>query len=140
MGDDKEPFVDTLSMKEKETSVVAPLPAPAIAPAARSESATRRWGRRLFKHVLFFGFVYACIWRWSQLLKPQVEEETARWLTNPFAAQRHWRYGQYGNEHSAARGPLLNGKLAEELFLCVILSALIRVRCRVTVPQLQDDP
>ena len=94
------------------------LPAPAATP---SPSVQRRCRfRKLFRFAVVFALVYAGILHWARVFKPQVEQEAARWLANPFA--HHWR-GHHGPKHGKEHSPdpILNGKLAEELFLCVCL-------------------
>lgn len=103
MGDAKE-----LSMSEKGEGI--PLP---VAETARPR---RQRIRKLLKFLFVFSLVYVGILRWAQILKPQVEEETERWLANPFAAP--WERG-HGRPGRGKGHKVLNGKLAEDLFLYV---------------------
>ena len=115
------------SEKKSPAATSIPLPVAAAPPVDRREARRRRF-RKLFKHFIVFTIIYLCILHWAQVFKPQVEEEAERWYSNPFAipeGHRGHRHVQ-GHHHGkpGRRPPILNGKAAEELFLCVQLLVL----------------
>lgn len=104
MSDDKRS-----PLSEKGGEVIPP---PVVAPTAQNQKpakSLKSWLKSFAASTLLFLAVH----RYVDSFKPEIDAETEAWLANPFAHGPHWP----GRGHHK---PILNGKAAEKLFLCVL--------------------
>lgn len=84
------------------------IPTPAIAGPPKSRTRLRR----VLLHLLTFGLLFFTIHRWYIRHNPEIEEEVNAWLSNPFSHRPGFPAHHRGR-------PILNGKIAQNLFLSV---------------------
>ena len=104
MSDDKRSLLPEKSNEE--------IPLPAIAPVTTPDKKTTKPYKYWFKCFAASSLLFLVVHRYIESFRPEIEAETEAWLANPFSHGPHWP----GRGHHR---PILNGKAAEKLFLCV---------------------
>jgi len=138
-----------LSEKQPLEAIPPPVAAATTAPRARAQKS------RKFK-ILFGAITLSLVWviahRWVYVVRPEVERETEKWLANPFEQLRLLEHGHHHGFHGHGAGrsghghrgkhEILNGRLAEKLFLTVpnAESAIAASRQYAGQPHLAGSP
>lgn len=105
--DTREPL---LSVNEKyPADGFSEIPPPITATAASRPKKSRL--RKFFVHAVALSLVLLTVHRWVCVIRPEVEAEAEKLVANPFSLFEH-HHGHHGKGHK-----ILNGKLAEKLFL-----------------------
>lgn len=96
-----------------------PLPPFNTTPQSSVPNLRRTRTRKVFLRILTFTLLFFTVHHWYKRSNPEIEEEVESWYANPFSVHRP---GIFRAHHGFGHGTghrVLNGKLAEKLFLYV---------------------
>ncbi|CAL1701233.1 unnamed protein product [Somion occarium] len=111
MGTDTKRSLLSTNEKHTDSDGFPGIPPPAAA-TTHSLPKKKSWLRKILVHCVALSLLVLTVHRWVYVIRPEVNAEAEKFLSNPYGLLDHPHHGHHSHK-------ILNGKLAEELFLKV---------------------